>query len=43
MEDMGVIERVYELTDWMNAIACCRKRSWELRICLDPKQLKKVH
>ena len=41
MEDMDVIERVYEPTDWVNAIACSRKRSEELRIWLDPKPLNK--
>ena len=25
MEDMGVIERVYEPADWVNAIACSRR------------------
>ena len=41
MENMGVIERVYEPTDWVNATAFSRKRSGELRICLDPKLLNK--
>ena len=36
---MGVIEKVNEPTDWVNAIACSRKKCRELRICLDPKPL----
>ena len=41
MENMGVIERVYEPTDWVDANVCSRKRSGELRICFDPKPLNK--
>ena len=41
MENVGVIEKVNEPADWMNAIACSRKRSGELKICLHPKPLNK--
>ena len=39
---MGVVERVYKPTDWVNAIVYNRKRSGKLRICLDPKPLNKL-
>ena len=38
---MGMIEKVNESKNWMNAVACSRKKSGELRICLDPKRLNK--
>ena len=38
---MGVIEKLNDPKDWMNVILCSRKRSGELRICLDPKPLNK--
>ena len=41
MEDRGVIKKVNEPTDWVNAIACSRKKNDALRICLDPKPLNK--
>ena len=41
MEDIGVIKKVNEPTDWVNAIACSRKKNGALRICLDPKPLNK--
>ena len=37
----NVLNLVYEPTDWVDAISCSRKRSGELRICLDPKSLNK--
>ena len=47
MEKMSVIKKMNEPTEWVNvnAIASCRKRSGELRICLDPKPLiqQEVH
>ena len=30
MEDIGVIKKVNEPTDWVNAIACCRKKNGAL-------------
>lgn len=41
MEDIGVITKVNKPTYWVNAIACYRQKSGELRICLDPKLLNK--
>ena len=41
MESLGVIEKVTEPTKWVNAIACSRKKSGDIRICLDPKPLNK--
>ena len=38
---MAVIEKLNESTDWVNAIACSRKRSGGLKICLEPKPLNK--
>ena len=36
-----MIKKVNEPTDWVNAIACSRKKNGALRICLDPKPLNK--
>ena len=42
MEELGVIERVTEPTDWVSSIVYSRKPSGKLRICLDPKYLNKA-
>ena len=42
MEELGVIERVTEPTDWVSSIVYSRKPSGKLRICLDPKDLNKA-
>ena len=39
MEQLGVIRRVTQPTDWVNSIAISRKANGQLRICLDPKGL----
>ena len=36
---LGVIERVEEPTDWVNSITCVKKKTGDLRVCLDPKDL----
>ena len=41
MEDLKVITRESEPTDWVNSIAFSRKSNGKLRICLDPKDLNK--
>ena len=47
MEQLGVIRRVTQPTDWVNSIAISRKANGQLRICLDPKdlnsQIKRCH
>ena len=44
MERMDVIEKVPddEACEWVNSLACSRKASGELRICMDPKNLNKA-
>ena len=42
MEELGVIERVTEPTDWVSSIVYSKKPSGKLRICLDPKDLNKA-
>ena len=42
MEQLGVIRKVTEPTDWVNSIAYSRKKDGRLRICLDPKDLNKA-
>ena len=42
MEELGVMERVTEPTDWVSSIVYSRKPSGKLRICLDSKYLNKA-
>ena len=42
MERLGVIERVQEATDWVNSMVTVVKPNGKLRICIDPRDLKKV-
>ena len=42
MEDIGVITKVTEPTDWVSSLAVSRKSNGKLRICLDPKDLNKA-
>ncbi|CAM1298425.1 Uncharacterised protein r2_g801 [Pycnogonum litorale] len=42
MEEMGVIRKVSEPTDWVSSLAYSRKANGKLRICLDPSHLNKV-
>ena len=39
MEELGVIKRVREHTDWCSSIVYSTKRDGSIRVCLDPKQL----
>jgi hypothetical protein len=39
MENIGVITKVTEPTDWVSSLAYSRKANGKLRICLDPKDL----
>ena len=41
MENLDVIPKVTEPTDWVNALAFSRKQSGGLRVCLDPRALNK--
>lgn len=38
----GVIWKVDELTDWVSSLVYSRKSNGQLRLCLDPKDLKKA-
>ncbi|GFS16676.1 polyprotein [Elysia marginata] len=42
MEQLGVIRKENEPTDWVSSLAFSRKANGKLRICLDPKDLNKV-
>ncbi len=42
MEDMGVISRVSQPTDWVSSLVYSRKSSGRLRIRLDPKDLNRA-
>ena len=42
MVELGVIKRVQEPTQWVNAMVVSEKRSGELRICIDPRELNKA-
>ena len=47
MENMGIIRKVSEPTEWVNSMVVVRKPNKSIRICLDPKDLntciKRVH
>jgi len=42
MEQLGVIEKVTQPTDWVNSLAYSRKSNGKLRVCLDPRDLNKA-
>lgn len=42
MENLGVIKKVNEPTRWVNSMVVSEKRSGELRICIDPRELNKA-
>ncbi|XP_072182294.1 uncharacterized protein [Diadema setosum] len=42
MEELGVIRKVTEPTDWVSSIALSRKSNGKLRVCLDPKDLNRA-
>lgn len=39
MTNLGVIRKVEEPTDWVNSMVVTKKKSGELRTCMDPKDL----
>ena len=42
MEEMKVIEKVDEPTDWVNSLVIAEKPNGKLRLCLDPKDLNEA-
>ncbi|KAL5004373.1 hypothetical protein ScPMuIL_017829 [Solemya velum] len=42
MQNMGVIKRVEEPTEWVSSLAYSKKKDGSLRICLDPKHLNRA-
>ena len=42
MVKLGIIKPVHEPTDWVNSLVVVEKPNGKLRICLDPKDLKKA-
>ncbi|XP_041464585.1 uncharacterized protein K02A2.6-like [Lytechinus variegatus] len=42
MQELGVITRVTEPTDWVSSLAVSRKSNGKLRVCLDPKDLNRA-
>ena len=42
MEQLNVIERVHEPTDWVNSMVIVIKPNGKLRICIDPRDLNKA-
>ena len=41
MVDMGVIEKVKEVSEWVNSVVLVEKSNKSLRVCLDPRSLNK--
>ena len=41
-ERLKIIERVFELTEWVSSLVVVQKPNGKLRICLDPKDLNKA-
>ena len=42
MEDLGVIVKVNEPTEWVNAFVIAEKPNGKLRVCLDPRALNRA-
>ncbi|KAL1446555.1 hypothetical protein WDU94_005570 [Cyamophila willieti] len=42
MENMGIITKEHEYTDWVSNLTIVRKENKQLRICLDPKFLNEA-
>ena len=42
MENLGVIERIDQPTDWVSSLVIVEKRNGSLRICLDPRDLNRA-
>lgn len=39
MTALGVLKKVEEPTEWVNSMVCVNKRTGDLRLCMDPKDL----
>jgi len=42
MEDLGVIDKVTEPTEWVSSLVMVTKPNGDLRVCLDPRNLNKA-
>ena len=42
LEEKGVIEKVYQPTEWVSSIVVARKPNGDIRLCLDPRPLNKA-
>ena len=42
LENLGIIEREYQPTDWLSAIVTVQTSNGKLRVCIDPKPLNKA-
>ncbi|XP_041349296.1 uncharacterized protein K02A2.6-like [Gigantopelta aegis] len=42
MEDMKVIEKIEEPTEWVNSLVVVHKANGKLRVCMDPRNLNKA-
>ena len=42
MEDIGVIAKVTQPTDWVSGMVIATKKNGELRLCIDPRNLNKA-
>ena len=42
MERLGVVERVQELTEWVNSLVTVLKPNGKIRLCIDPKDLNRA-
>ena len=42
MEDLGVVCKVSEPTEWVNAFVIAHKKNGDIRVCLDPRNLNKA-
>ncbi|XP_038667981.1 uncharacterized protein K02A2.6-like [Scyliorhinus canicula] len=40
MQHLGIISKITEPTDWVSSMVCVKKSNGDLRICIDPKDLK---
>ena len=42
LEEKGIIERVYQPTEWISSIVVAKKSNGNIRLCLDPRPLNKA-
>ena len=42
LENLGVIEREEQPTDWVSSLVVARKANGDIRVCIDPKPLNKA-